>query len=219
MGDFPAGEQYARCKYENESAVEINKSLLNAKNLHSTRTVGPLNAIEEMEPEIAEFVERMNRRHVPWGVKDPRLCLTYDVWCRFLPAHKVIFIFRSPERVLEHYTRGPTKTRMRMMIKDGWPALRAWYLYNIRAYQMIKNRAASSIVIDFEEYLTTGHSHIALERFLGTTLKDVRSHGCQTDSPVLFTRMPVNIVSWLTKTNVVRLQAQLVECSRRRLSG
>lgn len=213
MGDFSAGENYANCKYENTSAVEINKSLLRAEKLHSTATVGPLSSISKIEPKISSFVEEMNRIQVPWGVKDPRLCLTYDVWRRFLPPHKVIFIFRSPERVLEHYTRGSTKTRLNKMRKDGLAALRAWYLYNVHAYRIIQGLAAGAIVINFEEYLTKGQPHTALERFLRRSLSDARKERSRTSSPDLLTRLPVNIVSWLTKNNVTRLYSELAECS------
>ena len=48
--------------------------------------------------DISAVIEELDQ-HGPWVIKEPRLCLTWPVWARFLQSPLAVFVYRSPLQI------------------------------------------------------------------------------------------------------------------------
>ena len=95
------------------------------------------------------LVSRYQHRYPTWGWKDPRVCLTLDVWLkelRGLGEHdqvRLVYISREADSVARSLVaRGNTSFEA---------ALRLWTLYNRRALESIDKDSVPTVFITYEE--------------------------------------------------------------------
>ena len=144
-------------------------------------TTGPIPAA------AAELIEGLEAAHPDWGFKDPRTCLTYPLWRRVLPPHRIVVVFRGLGQVLERYRTGfrhPVRT-MRVV--------QAWTIYNWSILRHVEASDCPVVMLRYESLMNEPSGLDPLAAFLGRPIPDVRdprSHRSRSSS----TSLP----AWLT---------------------
>ncbi len=86
---------------ENNKVFRLNESILqhNGGSWHNPVEVSSVTI--EHKNSIRELITVYNNLKSPWGIKDPRMLLTYEHWKDLLPDHKIIGTIRHPRSVVE----------------------------------------------------------------------------------------------------------------------
>ncbi|MFO8054725.1 MAG: sulfotransferase [Bacteroidales bacterium] len=178
MGDFDVSKNYDDGnKYERTETKQINMSILDCRDAHSLDTAAPVETIPDesgIGDEIKKLVQPLDKKHGAWGFKDPRTCLTYRVWKKYLPAHKIIFVYRHPLEVWHHYQKYISRYNIPKRMKDGWKTLSAWFIYNSLLINEMKNNNMEHIILDYNEFISAPDAIHPLEAFTGRKLVDCR---------------------------------------------
>lgn len=162
-------------KMERQSMVTLNHQFLNSKNVSSLDINIAPDELELagalFEKEIKDVIEHCQATNQTWGFKDPRTCLTYPIWQRYLPEHKIIFIYRRPEKVIEHYSKYFTFPKKYLKL---YRALVTYNAYNLRLLNIIKGTKIPCIIISYEQLIDDKRALDKLSDFVGTPLFDAR---------------------------------------------
>jgi hypothetical protein len=108
--------------------------------------VPEINGTPRLRQKVRNLVEHYVKRYERWGFKDPRTCLTLDLWLDAIEAvgaeTRIVYIARHPEAVARSMVkRGNT---------DHETALLVWDSYNRRALDSIDRRGVSTLSLTFE---------------------------------------------------------------------
>lgn len=135
-------------------------ALVRTRRLRHVAATGPTAPIESMVADISA-------RHDDWGFKDPRTCLTYELWKRALPSHRVVAIYRPFDEVLMRY-RVSWKRPIRLA-----RVARSWLVYN---EMMVAHLEASSdfLLLRYDELMHDDDELARVGTYLGITLTDRR---------------------------------------------
>lgn len=194
-------------KMERLEAVNINNAILNSNNVDSL-DIEPLNSNytvpKSIHTSISELVERCNLQYEDWGIKDPRLCLTYQIWKDLLPPHKVIVVYRKPFQVMDHYAQFYTFPKK---ILKSINALKIYSMYNHKILDVIKESHPPSLFINYNTLMTQENMILVIEEFVARPLNDSRkkSNYRMRDSFKLIHA----IVGTLTKWRASRIYSSL----------
>lgn len=158
-------------KFERKTTNEINKALLDS---HHSLEKAPtdISLTEKQEQNIKQVIFSYEQRNEDWGFKDPRTCLTYEVWKRFLPDHKILIVYRNPYQVVSHYfnsTRRPDKRIIR-----SYKALKNWKKYNELLIKIIERNAVPIFVINYQDLMSREEILQEISEFAGKPLYDAR---------------------------------------------
>lgn len=194
--------------HERRRTGEINKDLLGARGLDSLdtiRTVGLFEADPGHVAEAAAFVAEMGREDRDWGFKDPRTCLTYEVWRSVLPPHKLICVYRDLAEVTRHYL---TRRQGAQVAK----VLDAWFTYNqamLTAYHSVA--AGDRLLLHYGRFMSEKNSIGALERVLGRKMTDRRDLTLRRRVTAITTKLRLQALlhRLLTGRDVLALQREL----------
>lgn len=186
MGRFSDNISYDKGnKFERLETQSINYRILGCRHVHSLDVITPAKDIpidSSIAADINQLVSQANSRFANWGFKDPRTCLTYPVWQKFLPAHKVIFIYRRPLELWHHYRKYiPRRNFLRRTI-HGYKALRAWYIYNNCFIDYLKMQEDMHLV-NFSDFMGSNLGFDHLCQFTGTDLRDCRDSNLYRSKP------------------------------------
>ena len=181
MGDFDETIDYDEWnKYERIEPVIINKILLGRTipdhSLQPGRPVASLRSgLKVIDYWVCNLVRKLNGSYGEWGFKDPRTCLTYAFWEKYIKNQKYILVVRSPLENFFHYSRRGSRLRRPWR---GWRALRIWYEYNHELLKLIESRPDSKdiIVLEYSLFMTGDELFASLERFVGLKLVDARKN-------------------------------------------
>lgn len=160
-------------KWEREATKAINHRLLDSANLHSL-DVGSNHlpvVTADVETEMRRIAADLSAEHAHWGFKDPRSCLTYDVWRRILPVHRIIAIYRDPMAVLAHYRK---QAAVDGRSCDDQKVLARWHEYNGAIARYFAEAAQPAIMLSYERFMAGDDELGRLEKFLGMPLCDRR---------------------------------------------
>ncbi len=145
-------EQNPRGFYENVRFRKLNDRVL-AEVGYDVEAWKPevpeVQAAPRLGRKIRRLVESYDKRYPVWGFKDPRTCLTLDLWLdaaeEINAEVRAVFIARQPDSVARSMVkRGNT---------DHDTALSVWCTYNMRALECLDRREVSTIAISFESLL------------------------------------------------------------------
>ncbi|MGM0485063.1 MAG: sulfotransferase, partial [Candidatus Krumholzibacteriota bacterium] len=125
-----------------------------------------------LETRIAE----LNSRHESWGFKDPRTCMTYRAWKRYLPEHRVLVSFRNPYEVAAHLARSVRNIRMLKRIGRTAGGLNSWYLHNRNIMEYCREGGNQFLFIDYNKFMSgAGDNYIGrISEFCGREIRDLR---------------------------------------------
>lgn len=97
---------------------------------------------------IRTLLSRYRHRYARWGWKDPRTCLTLDVWCHELDRlglrtqTRLLYIFRDPLAVAASMVQRGNTNHER--------AVTLWAVYNQRVLDAIAQTPLATSVISYE---------------------------------------------------------------------
>lgn len=182
MGIFDSNQGYDQGnKYERLETHDLNIGILGCDyKEHSLNISKVIHDPGQVKPEMMEkmkaFVRSADSKFSKWGFKDPRTCLTYDVWKEVLPEHKIIAIFRHPSELWSHYSRQPKAWNIVRRISLGLKALHAWYVYNKELLRILKNTGQPYFLTHYSDLMARGEIMDKLSEFTETPLKDCRNN-------------------------------------------
>lgn len=158
--------------WERESTKGVNHAILGSAGAFSLETCGrPRRCGDAERGRMREVIAACSARHPDWGFKDPRTCLTYDLWAGELPPHRIIAVFRPLEEAWDHYWASSTGRRRVTVFRH---CLSQWCSYNAAILAALDRTAQPFIVIDYARLMTEPAEFARLERFVGRPLIDRR---------------------------------------------
>jgi len=159
-------------KWERESTLELNQEILGSAGAFSLDARGERRLCGAAERQrMRDIIAACSTRHTDWGFKDPRTCLTYDLWAAELPAHRVIAVFRSPEEAWAHYWRAASLRRRLKTVRRYLPQ---WCAHNTAILAALDRTPHPFLVLDYARLIDDPSELARLERFVGRPLVDRR---------------------------------------------
>lgn len=116
----------------------------------------------------AQLVAAIEQKDNDWGFKDPRTCLTYPMWQRVLPPHKIIVVYRHYNQLLTRY-----KISART-IPQMFRVLHNWCTYNLRILQIVHTTQCPVLLLNYERLMQGDGELQRLRHFVGKPLVDSR---------------------------------------------
>lgn len=176
-------------KWERESTKAINHELLGSEGEFSLAARRPraLVVSPELRGRIRELIRANSERYGDWGFKDPRTCLTYDVWASVLPEHRIVVVYRSPQEAWEHYRRASARN----ILQSALFLLRRWCEYNGAIVRYLQQTKSPFVVIQYERFMTQREEFERLEKFIGRKLSDQRKAKLYRSRAGRFTGYPI----------------------------
>lgn len=174
VDDVDAGRGYDDGnKWERESTKAINHALLGSSGLYSLVGVrrGGESVCADARSRMSAVIRDVGSRHADWGFKDPRTCLTYDLWARELPEHRIIVVYRTAEEAWAHYWRTAGGRRRLTVFREFLPR---WCEYNAAILSVLARTSMPAIVIHYGSFMRDAEELRRLGRFLERPLVDVR---------------------------------------------
>jgi hypothetical protein len=121
-------------------------------------------ALISHEDRCRALIAHVGARFQTWGFKDPRTTLTYPFWRRFLPPHRIVAIYRSPNEVAAHYAR----QRDRLVGQS----LHHWSIYNTKIIECLEMPGTANILLSFNALMTDREEWTRFRNFVGRDLVD-----------------------------------------------
>ena len=123
------------------------------------------------EAAMNQMIQQCESRGGDWGFKEPLTCLTYPLWGRVLPPHKIVAVYRSPLEVINHYKAMPRRPDL------AWRGLRAWSNYNQGVISAVRASGVDALTVRYEELMRGPDDFRRLGDFVGRDLVDARIPG------------------------------------------
>lgn len=169
---------YSNQKCEGYLLREINNDILNShgKNSLKIKPIKSFQISEAVEKKIHKLIVKQTEYN-NWGMKDPRLVLTYDVWKKCLDDFKLIVIIRNPVDVVMHYIRDyPTSRKLLFFPYYILRALSVWRTYNIYIEKYLRDeRKENYIILNYSKFIKSDTGLEVLSNFVGKELIDART--------------------------------------------
>jgi len=166
-------------KYEHPDFQKINMNileLLDDKVFHLRIADCPDNLTPKQNDAMVKLVNRQNIRYQDWGFKDPRTVVTYPLWRKLLPEHRIIAIYRDPAGNWPRYRwRG-----LRKRYSNSWRAyvhLRQWVEYNEEILNTGAKHGADFILLNYEKLMSSTLELDRFSDFLDRPVEDRRKSG------------------------------------------
>ncbi len=182
MGTFDESKGYDQGnKFERLETHDLNIEVLGCDyKAHSLDINRVMESDTLVDPEVMGklrgFVEKTSALNKDWGFKDPRTCLTYNLWRKVLPDHKIVAIYRHPAELWSHYNNQPGKWKIIRKIKLGLKSLHAWYVYNAEILKILKTTNQPVFFTQYRDFMSGGDMIQRLSEFMGVPLKDSRNN-------------------------------------------
>ena len=111
---------------EKREVFRLNDSILNFNqgSWHNPPNCHKLNIREAFLLQRNEIISGFEGLPKPWGIKDPRMLLTYDFWKHKLQDHQFIGTFRHPAKVANSLA---ARGNLAVPVKKGFEL---WFFYN-----------------------------------------------------------------------------------------
>jgi GT2 family glycosyltransferase len=121
--------------------------------------------------ELSSHADRLidSRRSLPlWGWKEPRTTLFLDFWLNRLPEAYYLFLYRSPEGVVDSLFRRGTD---RVLLDNPMLAVDAWLGANRRVVDFIRRNPSRSLLVHCEAVVKNPRHFLEMtSRFVGQSL-------------------------------------------------
>lgn len=133
-----------------------------------TRALARLRQNTAPPAEWHQLIDNLNNRYSNWGFKDPRTCLTYPVWQRALPPHKVIIVYRHYGQLIQRYRVKSWDAARLFRVLHGWT------IYNQSNLAVGRSSDNPTLILNYEKLMSEDQELDRLSRFIGRPLVDVR---------------------------------------------
>ncbi len=116
---------------ENKVVFRLNEALLKFNSgSWSNPPQGYLSLNTELENSRDKIITEYKTLEKPWGIKDPRMLLTYSFWENSLPDHALIGTFRHPKAVAHSLA---ARERLSLPLEQGYEL---WKIYNQKLLEL-----------------------------------------------------------------------------------
>lgn len=116
---------------------------------------------------MSRLITDLQNKHRDWGFKDPRTCLTYDLWRKALPDHRIIIVYRHYNQLLVRYkAQGSWAHTFRVM--------HGWTHHNLANLNTAKLSRQPVLWISYEALMNSEQSYQELSTFLERDIVDRR---------------------------------------------
>lgn len=132
---------------------------------------------EHQRSRMREIIAKHEAVGGDWGFKEPRCCLTYDLWREELPAHRLIVVTRDLSEVWTHFQKHESPWLL------TWRCVRTWCDYNERVLDSLRRTMFPYVVIDYRELMNDSAEFERLQAFVGRPLVDTRRPGQYRSQP------------------------------------
>lgn len=142
LGDelMPGAASNPHGHVEDMEVVRLHDRILadNGRNWQVTRDLLPV-VNDDVWTDMADLIERRDRRHRLWGFKDPRVCLFLPLWKHLVPEAKLLLTFRHPGACVESIERREARNLIEGVLpaeqcRPFWTrpdhALKLWVTHN-----------------------------------------------------------------------------------------
>ena len=179
MGEFDEGISYDQGnKFERETTLALDMEILGTSDYGVLElTPGGVPTMnDEQRGRMRGIIADCQGQFTDWGFKDPRSALTYDLWARELPEHRIIAVFRDPAEVWPRFKwRGLRKWHTNFDRAHAY--LLRWHEHNRNIVRFLQETSMPSLVISYRE-LMGGEGELGrLQEFVGRELVDRRKPG------------------------------------------
>lgn len=208
-------------KYERQSVLRLDLEILGTgvNDILGIRPDRARSLTESQRWRMREIIEGCQARYPDWGIKEPRMCLTYPLWREELPSHLLVGVYRTPLEIwprfryngIRHWLHNPLYA---MQFID------AWMDHNQLLLELMSEPGPDRILLNYRRLMTSDEEFRRLEHFLGRSLEDMRR-------PQLYrsrdTRAPlVELMDRLGRgrrgTHLREMFAELESCRERQLA-
>jgi hypothetical protein len=176
MGEFDPDVHYDRGnKYERAESLALDMDILgmDSYDVLNLPHSAPSSLTQDQREGIQSIVSACEAKHSDWGMKDPRMCMTYHLWAKALPPHRLIVVYRDPAHIWPRYRwRG-----LRGIVNNPGRAhtyQRLWIEHNRGILAALESGAAENIVLHYHELMTEDREFQRLQTFVGHDLNDLR---------------------------------------------
>jgi hypothetical protein len=163
--------------YERRSTLALNVEMLGLKGIRAPGLESEVPDVRQpsvvQRTRMREIIRECNSMHSDWGFKDPRTCLTYNLWASELPVHRIIAIYRPPGEIWPRFRQESWRRFYRHPLR-AWTFLKGWCRYNANILSCLKNTDMDFLVLSYPELVTNDTEFNRLEEFVGIELSDQR---------------------------------------------
>ena len=215
MGNFNEAVSYDQGnQYERSTSQKINREILKCGDSHSLDVIKPVHELPDTSKVpglILTLVDKLNKKHLNWGFKDPRTCLSYPVWESYLPPHKVIYVYRNPLELWHHYRKYIPKRKYILRTVQGYKALKAWHIHNNMLLGYLNQKKHPYYIINFTKFMKDAEELNQLSKFTGLALHDCRRKSLYRSKPhqELMFKICVSQISRKESTSIEGVNAKL----------
>lgn len=137
IGPHPSNE---KGHFELIQAVNINDEILHTNKATWSNKADITTTPVGIEEKISGFMKPFPDNIL---VKDPRFCLTMDIWNKIAPINRVVIVIRNPNDAVMSLVK-----RNNMTVQKGFEMFE-WYIHSL----VNKAKNFKHLVIDYEKFL------------------------------------------------------------------
>lgn len=172
-------DYYSGNHFENHDFNKLNYLSLDCENKHSlnidpfARVNASTDVVKKAKILINDYQLKYGDK---WGFKDPRTTLTFfDLWCPLISQKMIIFTYRDPVEVVNHYTGG--RIHRIVNIKVVRNVLKHWIVYNKIGLRMKEIFGEQVCIVNYNQIISEQGILKKLSAAIGLDLVDCRDSG------------------------------------------
>ena len=147
--------------FEDIEILDFHKKILRREFNGEDQWVPELPCLTEEDRKVAmSLIEKRHKKGKPWGWKEPRTCLFLDFWTELIPEAKFLFLFRSPNTVLDSLSRRHNITPMNWRVHNKF--INAWILYNRQILMFYNKYKERCILVAIEHSVENPDNFVQL---------------------------------------------------------
>lgn len=175
---YDSGQQFERIDFLlfNLAMLNIKKRYPIGKMVHTENEIRYFDNPKAFENLIKKTISFHESKDNDWGIKDPRTCLTYNIWKKILPDHKLICVFRSPYEVANRVAGKKSLLRYIYRFYKKLRALNAWCKHNENIVKIYQTNKDNALLIDYNHFMNGNSKDISeLSNFCNREIIDLRN--------------------------------------------
>ncbi len=162
-------------QYEDDTPYRLNLEFIEAPDdlVLFLETPRDMKASEEQRERMKRYIEDRRRECDHWGFKDPRTCLTYPLWEKELPEHRLIVVYRTAEEGWPRFRPQGIREKRRIFSYAS-NFLARWCEHNDNIIQCLAATPMKSIVLSYRDLMNGDSEFDRLQEFVGRPVEDRR---------------------------------------------
>ncbi len=174
--DLDPGISYDRGnKYERQSALALDLAILGVgdREVLGVRPDRAATMTAVQRETMRRIIADCNKRYTDWGIKEPRMCLTYPLWRQELPPHRIVGVYREPHEIWPRFRYDGVR-RWHKNPLYAWQFVDAWLDHNRLLLELMAEPSPDRLLLNYRRLMSEDEEFQRLEQFLGRSLTDMR---------------------------------------------